>query len=106
MTEEQLEYLKAVIEGRPLGEPWRAWFARNEAVLAAHLSRGLFLRLKVTRIRAIPEVLGRFGAGFAASTRYDWLGDVPGRCRDYGANLVHGYKSVRCPKGCLSLVAH
>jgi hypothetical protein len=104
--DEQLDYLRAVVEGRPLPEPWRAWFARNEGVLAAHLSRGLFLRLKVTRIRAIPEVLGRFGVAFVASTRYDWLRDLPGRCRDCGVELVRRYKSVRCPRGCFYMSRH
>lgn len=102
MMREQLEYLRAVIEGRPLVEPWREWFERNESLLAANLTRGEFLRLKVNRIKAVPEVLTKFGVPFTRSTRYDWLGGVPGLCRDCGSTIEESFFVVRCPRGCFT----
>jgi hypothetical protein len=43
---EQLVYLKTVIEGQPNIESWKDWFARNDAALEDLLSRTEYLRLK------------------------------------------------------------
>ena len=100
---EQLEYLKAVIEGAPLADPWRKWFQRNERLLAANLTRGEFLRLKMNRIKAVPEILTKFGVPFTRSSRYDWLGDVPGLCRDCGSVIEQSGAEVWCPNGCFTM---
>lgn len=104
--DEQLAYLKAVIEGADGIEPWRSWFERNEPALAAALNRGEFLRLKLNRIAAIPEVLRKFGVPFRPSDRYAWLAGLPGLCRDCGARLERCGPSFWCPRGCFCLRAH
>lgn len=100
--DEQLSYLKAVIEGADGIEPWAAWFERNAQTLAARLSRGEFLRLKLNRIGAIPEVLSKFGITYHVSDRYAWLGGVPGLCRDCGAEVQHRAARTWCPRGCFT----
>ena len=103
---EQLAYLKAVIEGEPAIERWRDWFSRNEGVLSAHLSRGQFLRLKLGRIKAIPEVLTKFGVPFTTSSRYEWLGGIAGRCRECGGEIQSRGNYAWCPNGCFELHWH
>jgi len=103
---EQLEYLKAVIEGEPAIERWRAWFSRNEGVLSAHLSRGQFLRLKLGRIKAIPEVLTKFGVPFTPflAVRVAWRDS--GRCRECGGEIQSRGNYAWCPNGCFELHWH
>lgn len=102
-VEEQLAYLKSVVEGADDIEPWRVWFDRNAEILAKGLPRSPYLRLKLWRIEAIPEILRSFGIAFNPSDRYAWLaGKTPGRCRDCGAKIMVacGGQAVWCPEGC------
>jgi hypothetical protein len=101
--QEQLAYLKAVIEGAPDIEPWVKWFARNDEALQAALTRGEYLHLKLERIKAIPKILERFGVGFVSSDRYNWLGGKEGFCRDCGARTESQGFSAWCPNGCFRL---
>ncbi len=101
--QEQLSYLKAVIEGAPDIEPWVRWFPRNDEVLQAGLTRTEYLHLKLERINAIPKILARFGIGFVISDRYDWLGCKQGLCRDCGARTVDSGGFIRCPNGCFRM---
>lgn len=103
--DEQLAYLKSVVEGWDGIEPWRSWFARNAEALALHLPRSQFLRLKLHRIKAIPEVLRAQGIPFRSSGRYDWLGGMPSVCRDCGAPVVQADSFTWCPNGCFRLHA-
>lgn len=105
----QLAYLKSVVEGAPDIESWQAWFPRNADSLGNLLSRTEFLQLKLNRIKAIPAILNRFGISFTASDRYEYLGGVPGRCKECGAELQHSPKFdeaggfVWCPEGCFRM---
>ena len=83
--DERLAYLKAVIEGHPDIEPWVLWCVRNDQGLASMLSRGEYLRLKFGRIKAIPELLQKYGIPYTPSDRYDWLGGKEGWCQDCGS---------------------
>jgi hypothetical protein len=102
---DRLVYLKAVIEGQPNIERWTTWFSANAPVLKEHLTRTEFLRLKLHRIDAIPEILTRFGVAFVRSDEYAWLAGMPGRCRDCGATTVTSGNFTWCPKGCFRLHA-
>ena len=101
--EEQLAYLKAVVEGADDIRPWRAWFEGNADILAAHLTPGQFLRLKLRRIEAIPEILASYNIAFSPSDRYGWLAGRPGACRDCGAEVQRRGPFVWCPQGCFRL---
>src|SRR3954466_3947219 len=100
----QLAYLKAVVEGAPDIEAWKAWFERNAEELQKLVGRTRFLDLKFNRIKAIPKVLDAQGISFTESDRYAYLGGVEGRCRDCGAITEHirfGIAhEIRCPNGC------
>ena len=101
---EQVAYLKAVVEGAPDIEPWRRWFERNSDELSKMLSRGEYLRLKSQRIKAIPEILTRFSIAFEQSDRYEWLGGVEGLCRDCGSEVISNRAGGSyCPNGCYRL---
>src|SRR6266540_2924969 len=96
---EQIAYRKAVIEGAPDIEPWRQWFSRNSGELSRMLSR------KLCRIKAIPEILGRFSVAFRQSDRYAWLGGVEGLCRYCGGEVIStGRGGSYCPNGCYQLM--
>ena len=97
---DQLAYLKSVIEGADNIERWTTWFERNDAALSQHLSRGLYLRLKLSRINAVPEVLTLFGIPFTPSDRYAWLAGVENLCRDCGATIERTKWTWWCPNGC------
>lgn len=101
---EQLAYLKAVVEGAPGIEPWAQWFRRNSGELSLMLTRSEYLRLKRHRIKAIPEILERFSVAFSRSERYAWLSGVEGLCRDCGDVVVEtGGGGSYCPRGCYRL---
>jgi hypothetical protein len=100
---EQLAYLKAIVEGASDIEPWVQWFERNDVTLAQMLSRGLYLRLKQRRIAAIPEVLALFSVPFVPSERYAWLAGVEGLCRECGAKIERKAAWIWCPNGCFKM---
>jgi hypothetical protein len=102
---EQLAYLKMVLEGAPNIEPWRIWFAHHDSALGKPLSRGDYLRLKLHRIAAIPEILDKFGITYMPSERYAWLAGIPGQCRDCGSQIITEGNVTWCPNGCFRLHA-
>jgi hypothetical protein len=97
---EQLVYLKTVIEGQSNIESWKDWFARNDVALEDLLSRTEYLRLKLERIKAIPQILERFGIAYVPSDKYDWLGGKADFCRDCGSPVIREGTMTRCPNGC------
>lgn len=109
--QEQLYYLKSVIEGAPNIEPWSAWISNNAASLEKLLTRTEFLNLKLHRIKAIPPILDRFRISYEESERYQYLGGIPGRCKECGASLDYspGFETkggfVRCRNGCFAMHA-
>jgi hypothetical protein len=107
--QEQLSYLKSVIEGAPNIEPWSAWISQNTPSLEKILSRTEFLNLKLHRIKAIPAILDRFKISFEKSERYQFLGGIPGRCKECGVSLDYspGFETkggfVWCHNGCFRM---
>jgi hypothetical protein len=105
---EQLAYLKAVVEGADNILPWLIWFENNDSALQTLLTRTEYLRLKHDRIKAIPAILQRFGVAFLPSHRYEWLGGIPGYCCDCGSPTVDESARSRggfiyCPNGCFRM---
>jgi hypothetical protein len=102
-----IAYLKAVVEGQEEITPWVRWFGDNDEALQGLLTRTEYLRLKNDRIKAIPAILHRFDVEFLPSSRYEWLGGIPGHCRDCGSHTVqkgkHGVGLIYCPNGCFQL---
>jgi len=101
--DDQLKYLKSVLEGQPDIEPWQEWFARNDHALQSLLTRTEYLHLKLERIKAIPEILKRFDIEYTKSDRYEWLGGKPGYCKDCGAKTESSGSFIWCPKGCFRM---
>jgi hypothetical protein len=79
------------------------WFPRNDEALYAGLNRLEYLHLKLERIKAIPKILERFKISFEPSSRYDWLGGVPGLCHDCGTPTKKEGGFTWCPKGCFRM---
>ena len=104
--DEELIYLKDIVEGKDNLEPWPTWFARHEGTLSQGLTRTEFLDLRLNRIKAIPRILGRFKIAFVPSSKYDWLGGGTDRCRDCGATVDRDYWGASCPNGCFIVHAH
>jgi hypothetical protein len=96
-------YMKAVIEGNDLPQNWNEWFMAHSLNLERMLPRTTFLKLKLTRINAIPDILANNGISFSISDRYAWLGGIPGRCRDCGSHVESQGSFTWCPNGCFSL---
>ncbi len=63
--------LKALAEGYESAEPWETWFARNNQSLASLLNRGDYLRLKLRRAEAIPDILKKFDVVCVPRARFD-----------------------------------
>jgi hypothetical protein len=102
-VKEEFAYLKAVIEGDDLPQSWNEWFTAHSSNLERMLARGTFLKLKLNRIRAIPQILADNGIDFSVSDRYSWLGGVAGLCRDCGSPVERQGSFTWCPNGCFRL---